>query len=86
MARHRGTLGQGSLYKARSLRRASRQYVFLFINHTFLYSNIPDISVDDVKLQLGKEDDEDRKRGVVPSHDVSPTVFLSIGLELEEQQ
>jgi hypothetical protein len=28
----------------------------------------------------------DAKRGILPLHDVSPNVFLTVGLELEEQQ
>jgi hypothetical protein len=39
-----------------------------------------------VKLELSKEEMEDAKQGIMPIHDVSPNVFLAIGLELEDQQ
>lgn len=43
-------------------------------------------SMADVKLELNLEELSDAKRGVLPLHDVSPNTFLSVGLELEEQQ
>jgi hypothetical protein len=39
-----------------------------------------------VKLELNLEELADTKQGILPLHNVSPNVFLTIGLELEEQQ
>ena len=40
----------------------------------------------DVKLELAKEEEADAGRGVIRSHEVSAGTFLTVGLELEEQQ
>ncbi|KAH7904648.1 hypothetical protein BJ138DRAFT_1018848, partial [Hygrophoropsis aurantiaca] len=40
----------------------------------------------DIRLQLAEEETVDVRRGIVPLHDISPSVFLHVGLELEEQQ
>jgi hypothetical protein len=40
----------------------------------------------EVRLELAKEEAEEAKRGEFPPHDVSPNMFLAVGLELEEQQ
>lgn len=41
----------------------------------------------DIERQLAKEEEEAVRTGAkVPLHDVSPATFLSMGLDLEEQQ
>lgn len=40
----------------------------------------------DVKLELAKEEAADATRGIIRSHDTSASTFLTVGLELEEQQ
>lgn len=40
----------------------------------------------DVKRELNKEEDEEMKNGVLPLHQMSSVQFLTIGLEIEEQQ
>lgn len=42
--------------------------------------------MNDMKLQLAQEDARDLGRGARPSHDMPPSTFLLVGLELEEQQ
>lgn len=42
--------------------------------------------MDEVKLELAKEEAVDAAHGVWHTHDVSPTKFLSVGFDLEEQQ
>jgi hypothetical protein len=40
----------------------------------------------DVKLELAKEEEADAGRGIIRSHETSASTFLTVGLELEEQQ
>ncbi|KAJ7758846.1 hypothetical protein DFH07DRAFT_867964 [Mycena maculata] len=40
----------------------------------------------EVRLQFAEEEAADAARGVTPLHDVSPSKFLTIGLEIEEEQ
>ncbi|KAJ7692647.1 hypothetical protein B0H14DRAFT_3531447 [Mycena olivaceomarginata] len=40
----------------------------------------------EVRLQFAKEEEEDARKGVPALHDVSPSGFVTAGLELEEQQ
>lgn len=40
----------------------------------------------DVRRELIKEEEEDLLRGTMPLHVTSASQFLSIGLELQEQQ
>jgi len=40
----------------------------------------------DVKLELAKEEEADAGRGIIRSHETSPSTFLTVGLDLEEQQ
>jgi hypothetical protein len=40
----------------------------------------------DVKLELAKEEAAEAARGVIRSHETSVSIFLTVGLELEEQQ
>lgn len=40
----------------------------------------------DVKRELNKEEDEELTKGVLPLHQISASLFLATGLELEEQQ
>jgi hypothetical protein len=40
----------------------------------------------DVKLELAKEEEADARCGVIRSHETSAGAFLTVGLELEEQQ
>jgi hypothetical protein len=39
-----------------------------------------------VRRELAEEELEKAKQGPAPLHDVSPNMFLQVGLELEEQQ
>lgn len=43
-------------------------------------------TVQDVRLQLTQEDAAEALRGIVSPHKTTLTAFLTIGLELEEQQ
>jgi hypothetical protein len=43
-------------------------------------------TVQDVRLELAKEDAANSARGVVSPHEVTLTAFLTMGLDLEEQQ
>ena len=43
-------------------------------------------TLQEVKLDLAKEEAEERGRGDLQVHDTSPNSFLYIGLEIEEQQ
>jgi hypothetical protein len=40
----------------------------------------------DVKLELAKEEAAEAARGIIRSHETSASIFLTVGLELEEQQ
>lgn len=40
----------------------------------------------DVKLELAKEEEEDALRGRQVTHEISPSLFLTLGLDLEESQ
>ena len=40
----------------------------------------------DVKLELAKEEAAEAVRGIIRSHETSASIFLTVGLELEEQQ
>ncbi|KAJ7346456.1 hypothetical protein DFH08DRAFT_700973 [Mycena albidolilacea] len=40
----------------------------------------------EVRLQFAKEEEEDTRKGVLALHDVSPSGFVTAGLELEEEQ
>lgn len=40
----------------------------------------------EVRLQFAKEEEEDARKGVLALHDVSPSGFVTAGLELEEEQ
>jgi len=40
----------------------------------------------DVKLELAKEEAAEAAWGIIRSHETSASVFLTVGLELEEQQ
>ena len=40
----------------------------------------------DVRLELAKEEAAEAGRGIIRSHETSPSTFLVVGLELEEQQ
>jgi hypothetical protein len=40
----------------------------------------------DVKLELAKEEAADATRGIIRSHETSASTFLTVELELEEQQ
>ncbi|KIM80240.1 hypothetical protein PILCRDRAFT_9784 [Piloderma croceum F 1598] len=43
-------------------------------------------TMTDVKLELAKEEEADAGRGIIRSHETSPSTFLTVGLDLEEQQ
>jgi hypothetical protein len=43
------------------------------------------MTLADVRLQLAKEEENTAKAGVVP-HDISPSTFISVGLDLEDEQ
>ena len=38
------------------------------------------------KLELSLEEEEEHIKGTLPAHEVTPSVFLQLGIELEEQQ
>jgi hypothetical protein len=40
----------------------------------------------DIRLQMVKEEEAEASRGILPPHDISPSLFLHAGLELEQQQ
>ena len=44
------------------------------------------MSLTDVCLTLGNEEAEEALRGIFQPHEVTASVFLSTGLDLEEQQ
>ena len=57
------------------------------ITFLIVYSNIvTDTSMKEIRLKLAKEDTEDIKSGAIISHEITPSMFLNLGLELEEQQ
>ena len=39
-----------------------------------------------VRLELAQEEAAEISRGVISTHEVSQSVFLQLGIELEEQQ
>jgi len=39
-----------------------------------------------IRCELAEEELEKAKHGSAPIHEVSPSTFLQVGLELEEQQ
>lgn len=39
-----------------------------------------------VKLELAQQEAVEATQGQLPSHEVTPAVFIQVGLELEEQQ
>ncbi|THH18836.1 hypothetical protein EUX98_g8889 [Antrodiella citrinella] len=43
-------------------------------------------TLKEIQLKLAKEDADDTARGAVVQHEVSPSVFLHLGLEIEDQQ
>lgn len=38
------------------------------------------------KLELAMEEEKEYTEGTLPAHEVTPGIFLQLGLELEEQQ
>lgn len=40
----------------------------------------------DVQEELGREEAEEIRRGVISLHETTASVFISIGMDLEEQQ
>lgn len=57
-----------------------------FINFLNTANNLIEATLQDVRLELAKEDAADTAKGVVSPHSTSVTEFLIKGLELEEQQ
>jgi hypothetical protein len=52
----------------------------------FLLNEILATTVQDVRLELVKEDTANAARGVISPHKTSLTTFLTVGMDLEEQQ
>ncbi|KAH9911955.1 uncharacterized protein BXZ73DRAFT_56696 [Epithele typhae] len=46
----------------------------------------PTVTLKAVRLQIAEEEAIERRNGSLPPHEVSPGVFLQVGLDLEEQQ
>lgn len=44
------------------------------------------VKLKTVRLELANEEAEEAKAGKLPAHEVTPAVFLQVGLELEEIQ
>lgn len=44
------------------------------------------MTLKDVQEELGREEAEERRRGVISLHETTASVFISMGLDLEEQQ
>lgn len=44
------------------------------------------VSMKDVQEELGREEAEERQRGVISLHETTASVFITMGLDLEEQQ
>ncbi|KAH9885590.1 hypothetical protein C8Q73DRAFT_659447, partial [Cubamyces lactineus] len=44
------------------------------------------LSMKRTKLELSLEEEEEHMKGALPAHEVTPSVFLQLGIELEEQQ
>ena len=55
--------------------------VYCFADHTFLATTL-----QDVRLQLVQEEANEVARGIPSAHKTSLSGFLTLGLELEEQQ
>ncbi|TBU37904.1 hypothetical protein BD309DRAFT_875464, partial [Dichomitus squalens] len=47
---------------------------------------IKSVSTATVKLELAQEEEKEAAQGLLPEHEVTPGVFLQVGLELEDQQ
>lgn len=62
------------------VRGNSHNLLYLLIVHCVV------TTLQDVRLELGKEDAEAIVAGVTPPHLISATAFLMKGLELEELQ
>ena len=43
-------------------------------------------TLNEIKLKLAKEDAAEASRGRASEHEVSPSTFVEIGLDLEDQQ
>ncbi|TBU58879.1 hypothetical protein BD310DRAFT_906324 [Dichomitus squalens] len=46
---------------------------------------IKSVSTATVKLELAQEEEKEAAQGLLPEHEVTPGVFLQVGLELEDQ-
>ncbi|KAI0743686.1 hypothetical protein C8Q80DRAFT_1122101 [Daedaleopsis nitida] len=46
----------------------------------------PNLSQSTIRRQLAEEEAADTTAGMVPVHETTPSIFLQVGLELEEQQ
>jgi hypothetical protein len=44
------------------------------------------MTMANIRLELAKEELEEAKMGAELAHNISPNIFLQVGLELEEQQ
>jgi hypothetical protein len=58
----------------------------LFFLKPIVVNSSSDSTLQDVRLQLSKEDAEEAARGVISAHQTSMSSFLMTGIELEEQQ
>ena len=45
-----------------------------------------EITMKEIRLRLAKEDQEDISMGKMPLHEVSANEFLTVGIDLEDQQ
>ena len=45
-----------------------------------------DHTLNDIRLKLANADAQDAAQGKIIQHEVSPSVFIQLGLELEEHQ
>lgn len=52
-----------------------------FVNTVFVVETSAEI-----KLELAKEEQEDARRGVLSAHEISPSLFITQGFDLEECQ
>jgi hypothetical protein len=58
-----------------------------FYNNILAYCSLSTVTLlADVRLELAAEEADEVARGIVSLHEMSASVFLSVGLDLEEQQ
>lgn len=67
----------------RNLRPVRCQFLAMLITQ---YNQFTGFSVKEALKKLAAEDAKALQQGVLPAHETSPSSFIQVGLELEEQQ